>query len=176
MSNKAKGFLMINEIDIRPFMTKDEEAILRLNENSVSVLSPMNKERFGHLHSMARIIWVAEKNEVIVGFLMGFSDGKAYDSPNYRWFDARLKNFFYIDRIVVSQEARSIGIGQAFYAKVQQWAKENGLSWLAAEIDIKPPNQGSLKFHEKHNFLEIARQTTCNGRKTVSLQIKAISG
>lgn len=160
---------------IRPYKAKDEEAILKLNENSVSVLSPMDKTRFMHLKSLSRLILVAEYDKKVVAFLIGFSDNADYDSVNYQWFSARLKSFFYIDRIVVNNKYRSCGIGRTFYSKIYDWASQQGMKWLVAEIDIEPPNEKSLKFHNRQQFVEVAKQTVGNGNKVVSLQVKSIS-
>lgn len=160
---------------IRPYEARDEEAILQLNEDSVSVLSPMDKTRFMHLKSLSRLILVAEYNKKVVAFLIGFSDNANYDSVNYQWFSARLKSFFYIDRIVVNKKYRSLGLGRTFYSKISDLAKQQGMKWLVAEIDIEPPNEKSLAFHNRQQFVEVAKQTVGNGKKVVSLQVKSIS-
>lgn len=165
----------MDAIIIRPYETQDKEAILQLNEDSVSVLSPMDTNRFVHLKSMSRLILVAEYDKKVVAFLMGFSDRADYDSVNYQWFSARLKSFFYIDRIVVNNKYRSCGIGRTFYSKISDLASREGMKWLVAEIDIEPPNETSLKFHNKQQFVEVAKQTVGNGNKVVSLQVKSIS-
>lgn len=165
----------MDAIIIRPYEAQDKEAILQLNEDSVSVLSPMDKNRFVHLKSMSRLILVAEYDKKVVAFLMGFSDHADYDSVNYQWFSARLKSFFYIDRIVVNNKYISCGIGRTFYSKISDLASREGMKWLVAEIDIEPPNETSLKFHNKQQFVEVAKQTVGNGNKVVSLQVKSIS-
>ena len=159
---------------IRPYEAKDEEAVLKLNEDSVSFLSPMNRTRFVRLKSVSRLILVAECDRKVVAFLMGFSDNADYDSVNYQWFSARLKSFFYIDRIVVNKKYRSLGIGRTFYSKIYDWASQEGMKWLVAEIDFEPPNETSLKFHNKQQFVEVAKLAG-NGKKTVSLQVKSVN-
>ena len=160
---------------IRPYEAKDEEAVLKLNEDSVSFLSPMNRTRFVRLKSVSRLILVAECDRKVVAFLMGFSDNADYDSVNYQWFSARLKSFFYIDRIVVNKKYRSLGIGRTFYSKIYDWASQEGMKWLVAEIDFEPPNETSLKFHNRQQFVEVAKQVAGNGKKTVSLQVKSVN-
>ena len=51
----------------------------------------------------------------------------------------------------------------------------NRLHWLAAEVDIEPPNSVSLKFHERQNFIEVGRQMI-DGGKLVSLRVKSNGG
>ena len=164
----------MDAIIIRPYEAQDEEAILQLNEDSVRVLSPMDTNRFVYLKSMSRLILVAEYDKKVVAFLMGFSDRADYDSVNYQWFSDRLKSFFYIDRIVVNKKYRSLGIGRTFYSKIHDWASQQEIKWLVAEIDIEPPNESSLKFHNRQQFVEVAKQVAGNGKK-VSLQVKSLS-
>ena len=158
---------------IRPYEAKDEEAVLKLNEDSVSFLSPMNRTRFVRLKSVSRLILVAECDRKVVAFLMGFSDNADYDSVNYQWFSARLKSFFYIDRIVVNKKYRSLGIGRTFYSKIYNWASQEKMKWLVAEIDFEPPNETSLKFHNKQQFVEVAK--LAGRKKIVSLQVKSVN-
>jgi predicted GNAT superfamily acetyltransferase len=165
----------MNTAIIRPYAAKDEKAVLKLNENSVSFLSPMDKTRFMRIKSVSQLILVAEYDDKVIAFLMGFSDNVDYDSVNYQWFSARFKSFFYIDRIVVDENYRSLGIGRTFYSEIDDWARQQGMKWLVAEIDIEPPNEKSLEFHHRQQFVEVAKQTVGNGKKVVSLQVKSIS-
>lgn len=166
----------LDELIIRPFQPEDERTVLQLNEASVQVLSPMNTARFYTLKKMASLLWVGEMDGEVTAFSMAFSDGADYDSVNYQWFFQRVKGFLYIDRLVVSEKARSSGIGQKFYKKIEKWACTQQLNWLAAEVDIQPPNTGSLKFHKKQDFIEVGRQLAGESGKIVSLQVKSIKG
>jgi len=134
----------------------------------------MDKTRFQELHKMAALLQVAETHGDIVAFLMAFTDGADYDSPNYRWFSRRLKDFLYIDRVVVSEKVRSSGIGRQLYSEIEKWGRSHDLSWLAAEVDTQPPNSASLRFHHQQHFTEVARHIAGDGKKEVSLQVKSI--
>lgn len=63
------------------------------------------------------------------------------------------------------------GLGNVLYESVFSHAKLIGVPYVAAEIDINPPNPGSLKFHEKFGFREVGKQTVAQGKKVVSLQV-----
>ena len=161
------------EFALRQAALADADDILRLNAASVAETSPMDSVRFRSLFEMSAQTIVAEQDNGVVGFLMGFGDGSSYDSVNYRWFTDRLKRFFYIDRVVVSLEARGSGIGRAFYAHIESWTQEVGLHWLAAEINLEPANPASLTFHAKQGFVPIGTQAL-EGGKVVSMQIRAL--
>ncbi|MEM7017019.1 MAG: GNAT family N-acetyltransferase [Pseudomonadota bacterium] len=147
----------------------DEQAIVAINAESVELTAPMDSDRFHELFGMCCQLTVAELNGEVAGFLLGFQDGAAYDSVNYQWFSARFKQFFYVDRIVISSEHRGAGLGQQFYSQLERWATDQGFVWITAEINSDPPNVPSLKFHKRFGFLEIATHRL-EGGKALSMQ------
>jgi len=54
---------------------------------------------------------------------------------------------------------------------VIDWAQQQGLLQIAAEMDLMPPNEDSLKFHQKRGFVAIGSRELESG-KTVSMQVK----
>lgn len=161
------------EISLRPGTLDDCDAIVRLNSDSVLATSPMDKATFEKLFKISSLLTVAERDGVIVGFLMGFSDGEDLDGLNYQWFAKRFKQFFYIDRIVIDASCRGSGLGQIVYAHVAEWARQHELLWLAAEMNLDPPNLASLKFHKRQGFKEIGTQRLPSD-KLVSMQVKRL--
>ncbi len=159
-----------DNIIYRDATNDDTATVCTLNRIDEVRLSPMDPERFAALRAAACYCKVAQCEGEVAAFLIGFSDGADYDSDNYRWFDARMKNFFYIDRIVVDARFRGRGLASGLYRDVQAHARDHALHWLAAEIDIEPPNPVSLAFHSHLGFSEIGTQVTGSG-KTVSLQL-----
>ena len=123
--------------------------------------------------NQTRIIWVAEIENKTAGFLMGFDDKSLYDSTNYGWFKSRYKNFLYIDRVVIDSDWRGYGIGQKVYAELQDWCSNNNIHSLTAEVDVEPPNEGSLKFHKLSGFEEVG-QFRSSPNKCVSMQMKTL--
>lgn len=162
------------KIMLRQYQEKDKIDILRLNKTSVQVLSPMDSNRFSELRKMCALLIIAEQSGSVVGFLMGFTAGANYTSPNYQWFSNNTENFLYIDRIVVSSETRGLGIGKKLYFEAKNWAISKSLNKLVAEIDIEPPNKSSLLFHRKLGFYELATQKI-GITKAVSMQRLDIS-
>ncbi|MEM7404069.1 MAG: GNAT family N-acetyltransferase [Pseudomonadota bacterium] len=157
-------------LNIRRAALDDADAILDLNRGSEFETSPMDADRFAMFMRLAHRVLVAERDGAVVGFLIGFDDGADYDSVNYGWFARRLKQFFYIDRIVIGEAARGQGCGQAFYQTIATDAVATGLLWLAAEMNVEPPNEASLRFHAAQGFREVGRQTVTGG-KVMSMQI-----
>ena len=91
---------------LRTAVAEDFDAILALNEEAVAALSPLTFERLSALHSQAALRRVVEGDGAVVAFLLGLRESADYDSPNFQWFVARYERFLYVDRIVVSRNAR----------------------------------------------------------------------
>ena len=161
------------EFTLREYEAEDAAAVLRLNAESVAVLSPLNKDRLQLLAGMCSLRLVAVGPAGVIGFMLGFADGTAYDSVNYRWFTSRFKRFLYLDRMVVAASLRGCGVGHAFRVAAEQHAVATGLAWIVGEIDLDPPNPVSLAYHERLGFVEVGRQTLPSG-KTVSMRARSI--
>ncbi|UTA48033.1 GNAT family N-acetyltransferase [Simiduia sp. 21SJ11W-1] len=157
---------------LRQFTPEDAPQVLALNAQSVHFLSPLDAPKLARLADASDLFWVLEYQQAVVGFVIGFGAGRAYESINYRWFNARLQRFLYIDRIVLSDAVRGQGQGQAVYKALVAWAQAHEYHWLAAEIDIAPANPASLKFHQQQGFIAVGEQGV--GSKRVSLQLRPL--
>lgn len=160
-------------IKFRPPVQEDTKAIVALNEAVVAVTSPMDDARFQELLDLSDFCIVAEDKGTVVGFVLAMQNGAAYANANFEWFSDRLNKFVYIDRIVIGEGGRGKGLGKQLYDQVSAAAKGNGRLVIAAEMDLVPPNEGSLSFHKKRGFVEIGERTYDTG-KVVSMQIKGL--
>ncbi|WP_291848345.1 GNAT family N-acetyltransferase [Accumulibacter sp.] len=159
---------------IRNARTDDFTQILRLNDESVHFLSPLDHERLTLLHGQAAYHRVSEDEGEVVAFLLAFGEGAAYDSPNYRWFAGRFERFLYIDRVVVDRRQQGRGIGQCFYADLLSFARASGARLVTCEFDLDPPNDQSRRFHASFGFREVGTQFYAAAGKQVSLQALSI--
>jgi predicted GNAT superfamily acetyltransferase len=98
--------------------------------------------------------------------------GADYGSPNYEFFCERLDNFVYLDRVAVTENFQGIGIGAALYREVEM---RTDAEWFALEVNTKPRNEGSLRFHAREGFVEMEELETRPG-KMVSLMVKKLKG
>ena len=165
---------------IRDAAQSDFSAILILNQESVRFLSPLDLTKLTRLSKEPVFFRVAISEEAVAGFILAFLPEANYDSPNFLWFKARYESFVYIDRIVISEEFRGRQLATSLYAELERFAITCGIPRLACEINIDPPNPGSLRFHEKQRFVEVGRQPIhepeTGHTKIVSLQIKELAG
>jgi hypothetical protein len=159
-----------DKIVIRPATPEDYDAILAMNQESVHFLSPLTDEKLRWLHEESEFSTVAEVDGQVGAFLIAFREGSSYDSVNYTWFADRYEKFLYIDRIVVFIEHQGKGLGTLLYKDAFQRAALLKVPVITSEIDIEPPNPGSLKFHKEFGFSEVGTQAVCDGKKQVSLQ------
>ena len=161
---------------VRDAKIADFDAILALNEASVSLLSPLSQRRLAELHAKASLHRVAARDGAVLGFLLAFREGADYDSPNYRWFAARYPRFLYVDRVVVADAARGHGVGTLLYRDMFEFAAASAVGLVTCEFDVDPPNAASERFHARFGFREAGRQWLGAGRKQVSLQVAAVQG
>jgi len=155
---------------LREYTSKDLERVLQLNEASVHFLSPLTREKLERLVQQCDFSYVVEIDGSVEAFILVLSENKDYDSVNYQWFLNKYDSFLYIDRVVVSTDFQSQGLGQLMYRKIIKKAKEKEYPLLLAEIDVEPANPKSLNFHESFGFKEVGRESIHNGKKIVSLQ------
>jgi GNAT superfamily N-acetyltransferase len=85
---------------------------------------------------------------------------------------ANLTNFIYLDRVAVTAAWQGKGIGADLYREVES---RSTADWFALEVNTKPRNEGSLKFHAREGFVEMEECETRPGKK-VSLMAKKLRG
>jgi len=156
----------------RELTPADLPRLVELNNHNVPAVSPSDLDGMAALlaETDTTIAVVAETDpSVVLGFALLFRAGADYASENYRWFEARGSDFFYVDRIVVADDAQNAGVGRALYAAIFDAARERGLSEVTCEVNVEPPNPGSMRFHARLGFVEVGRQSTKNGRAVVAM-------
>ena len=159
-------------MDILSIEHTDFDSVLALNEACVPNVNLINREELQWFVDNAAFARVAKINDRLAGFLIGLRPGTSYQSPNYRWFCDNYENFAYIDRIAVSEWARRKGVAQTLYELFIQ--SQPDASALTCEVNLRPPNVGSMIFHEQLGFRQVASQETNNGEKEVALMEKSL--
>lgn len=160
---------------ISEITNKELPQILKINEASVNFLSPLNSDLLVELIKQGKYHKIVILDGKVVAFILTLEKDANYLSPNYLWFKNKYNTFLYVDRIVVAKEYRRQGIGDFIYSQVIEYASKNGFEYLTCEIDIEPPNPGSIKFHDKHKFVEVGKQWIYGGIKQVSLRTRTLA-
>lgn len=162
---------MIEET-LRPIEADDRAFVLELNQRNVEVLSPLDPARLDALIGLADRADVVEYDGRSAGFVLTFGPGVDYDSDNYRWFSREYgPDFYYLDRIVLDEEFRRTGIGRAVYDELERRAA--AYSRMALEVNVEPPNEGSLAFHRRRGYTEVGRLGGAG--KTVALMTRELA-
>ncbi len=119
-----------------------------------------------HLVGQCSIALAAEVGGELAGFCLVLAPGADYGSVNYRWFAARYDDFAYLDRVAVDERHRDRGIGTALYAEVE---RRTTARWFLLEVNLRPRNDGSLRFHQRLGFVEVGQQETPYGARVSML-------
>jgi predicted GNAT superfamily acetyltransferase len=161
-------------VKIEQAIVADHSAILELNEAALPHVNRISGADLARFAAESFSLRVARQQGAVAGFLLSFSQDAAYESPNFLWFRARYPRFVYIDRAVVAPAFRRSGVGRRLYADLDRSASPIA-PHLACEVNLQPPNPGSLSFHESLGFVEVGRQHTDGGEKLVCLMLKKLS-
>ncbi|MEP3048317.1 MAG: GNAT family N-acetyltransferase [Roseibium sp.] len=143
-----------NTIAIRPYLPGDLSALLHLNNLAVPAVSELTAEELLDLIGLSLICLVATKEDEPIGLLLCIGEGTDYKSKNYRWISERIDSFAYTDRIYVDETHRGKKIGDKLYAALFDYLKGSERCFVC-EVNERPPNPGSLRFHKSLGFEEI---------------------
>ena len=125
-----------------------------INEQGLPGTGQVSQEALAELLDLA-VLSLGAYQQGSVGWIRHLSaPGTRYGSPNYAWFNTKLDAFIYVDRIAVSEKHRNQGVGTMLYEQVVSSSEDNGVP-VAAEVNSKPPNPGSMRFHHRFGFEEI---------------------
>lgn len=157
---------------IRSLVPADLPLLLALNNAAVPAVNKLDASALAVLveHSHLAVAVVHDDSaDIALGFAILFVAGADYESENYRWFSARSTDFLYVDRIVVADGYRGQGLGQVLYDAIFGAARRERLSEVLCEVNLEPPNPGSLAFHDRLGFSEVGQLSTKGDTVVVSL-------
>jgi predicted GNAT superfamily acetyltransferase len=152
---------------LRELTRADWPAVLALNLASVLELSELDERRLEWILSLAhRALAIEGERGEVVAFALAVGPGTAYDSANYRWFDARFERFVYLDRVAVAEPLRRRGMATRLYEAMEDAAVP--FERMVCEVNVLPPNPASLAFHDARGYVEVGRLAH-DERKQVAL-------
>jgi predicted GNAT superfamily acetyltransferase len=102
-----------------------------------------------------------------LAFLIALDQDAVYDNPNFYWFKAHRESFVYIDRVIVSAQARGRGLASRLYRELFAAAGRAGHDRVVCEVNIAPPNPASLAFHAALGFTAVGEGSIYDGSKSV---------
>lgn len=154
----------------------DVPVVVQLNNHAYPAVPITPLAEMAELSRLADVALVIDDEDAnaLLGFLLAFHPGSPYDSENYRYFERRGTDYLYVDRVVIAESARSQGLGAVLYQAVFEAARAEGRDEVTCEVNIDPPNPGSMAFHDRLGFREVDRQATKGGSVRVALLAAAV--
>ena len=165
--------MSLNELEPRLFLASDIDAALELNNLNAPAVGEIDRTTLEFLieHSLYSF---AIGTDTLHAFCITFAPGAPYTSVNYQWFSKEYSDFVYLDRIVVSETMRNNSLGAKLYMAVEQrMLKDRCAPILTCEVNLIPPNTGSIRFHNRIGFREVGQQDSKPGL-TVSMLAKTV--
>ena len=170
--------------ELRRLDEADLDDVLALNQRWVPHVGTLELDLLAHLVGQCSLALVARDVDgaTLAGVVLALAPGADYDSANYRWFSDRYgagsssgsSGFRYVDRIAVAPSHQGVGVGRSLYRAVADHARDARASWVAAEVNVDPPNPDSYAFHERLGFVEVGRRGGDAGAPLVAMLEMAV--
>ncbi|PHM74679.1 GNAT family N-acetyltransferase [Xenorhabdus kozodoii] len=146
---------------IRTATLQDVEAILSLYRVLFSEMAVLQPDRMqateqdsdfiaSNINNDKFYFLVAEDGN---GSIKGFALAQEQKTPPFNCLVPR--TYGYILDLVVSQDARNLGIGQDLLFGMKKWAKENKYSHL--ELNVLSQNVDAIRFYIREGYQEVIR-------------------
>ena len=158
-------------MELRALEERDIPAIWIINQQGLPGTGDVSQDEISSLLGFATYSVGYFLKEELLGFVICMPPGTGYGSLNYAWFNERYEAFVYVDRIAVSQNYRNKNIGTQLYNHVVDFASQDDVP-VAAEVSLKPPNPGSMRFHSRFAFNEVGVLHDKNKSVTMLMRAK----
>ena len=156
-------------MEIRDLRALDSRSIWEINEQGLPGTGKVSEDEIIALLEFSSFSIGAYDNDNLLGFVICLPPATEYGSLNYAWFNHRYDRFLYVDRIAVSSDRRNQKIGSKLYKAVIDESIARGVP-IAAEVNLRPPNLDSIRFHKRHGFTEVGEFTF--GEKSVLMMLR----
>lgn len=157
------------EYRVRALAAADAAQLQPLNDAAAPAVPITPAHELATLIALSSLALGVEREGALVGFVLTIAPGADYASENYRYFESRDVDHLYIDRIVIGESERGRGLGAVLYDAIFEAAREQGRAEVTCEVNLDPPNPGSMAFHRRRGFRELGSQPTKGGTVTVAL-------
>ena len=146
---------------VRNIEITDVARVLEINNAntpgvSALTLSELETDITNCLHALA----IDNEHGEVCAFCITFAPDAPDAGANHRWFADRFESFVYLDRIAIDPTYQNLGLGVLLYQSVeQQMIASAQHSLLCCEVNLEPPNPGSLRFHHRIGFAEVGQHS-----------------
>jgi len=145
---------------VRNIETADLTMVLEINNANTPGVSELTfAELETDLDNSLHALAIDNEQGEVCAFCITFDPGAPDAGDNHRWFAERYKSFVYLDRIAIDSNLQNRGLGALLYQSVEQhMLKSAEHSLLCCEVNLEPPNPGSLRFHQRIGFAEVGQR------------------
>lgn len=156
------------DVMMRDLVAEDLPDVMRLNRANVPAVGVVDHVRLAALLDWSCLaIGAFSADGHLAAFVICLAPGASYDSPNYRFFESRYADHVYVDRIAVGEAHQGLGLGGRLYDEVERRAADAPV--MTAEVNLVPPNPGSMRFHERRGFRQVGVMENESGSNRVRL-------
>jgi predicted GNAT superfamily acetyltransferase len=160
---------------VRALRHEDLDRVLEINRANTPEVGSLGSARLAFIYDESAIRLGVTVDERLIGFALVLAPGSSYDSVNYQWFKTDYSESWYLDRVAISAAHRRQGLGARLYGHIVEALAATRVRSLGLEVNIDPPNPGSLAFHERLGFEVVGQQTTDYGA-VVAMMLRPVSG
>ena len=145
---------------VRNIVSADVTRVLEINNANTPGVSELTMSELetdieNCLHALA----IDNEHGEVCAFCITFDPNALDAGANHQWFAERYKSFVYLDRIAIDSNHQNRGLGALLYQSVEQHMLRSAEhSLLCCEVNLEPPNPGSLRFHKRIGFTEVGQR------------------
>ena len=157
---------------VRNIEIADLARVLEINNANTPGVSELTMTELGaDLNHALHALAIDDELGEVCAFCITFDPGAPDAGDNHRWFAERYKSFVYLDRIAIDSNHQNRGLGVLLYQSVEQhMLKSADHSLLCCEVNLEPPNPGSLRFHQRIGFTKVGQHSPQQGYIVTLLQ------
>lgn len=150
----------------RSLSSADSAEVLRINAESRPGVAGLDQAELHRLAALPNSHLAMEgPGAAIVGYALAFPSSAIYEGEEFRkLLQICPAPFLYIDQVAVDTSMRRKGVASILYKALERLARHSSMSALCCEVNLEPPNPGSMAFHENMGFKELGVLETADGR------------
>ena len=162
---------------VRNIEIADLARVLEVNNANTPGVSELTMaELESDLNNSLHAFAIDNEHDEVCAFCITFAQDASDAGDNHRWFAERYKSFVYLDRIAIDSTYQNLGLGALLYQAVEyEMLQSADYSMLCCEVNLEPPNPGSLRFHHRIGFTEVGQSIPEYANYRVSYLSKSLS-
>ena len=156
---------------VRNIEIADLPRVLEINNDNTPGVSELTfTELETDLENSLHALAIENEQGEVCAFCITFDPGAPHAGDNHRWFAERYKSFVYLDRIAIDSNHQNRGLGALLHRSVERHMIDSAEhSLLCCEVNLEPPNPGSLRFHQRIGFAEVGQRSDGKAYQVVLL-------